>query len=221
MPDILNEFLKLIGGVAAIGAASSAFAYAMFRIFTTKWIETRFSERLEAFKHQQNQEIEHLRFRINTMMDWNVKLHQREFDILPETWSLLNEAFYTIEPIAIGLQQYPNLDEMSADRLEEFLEKSPLTVVQKTELKSESSKIQYYRAVKTMHDLNTAIDSYNQFHLLLAKNAIFIVEPIKTAFLALDQMLKEAIIERQVQPQQFDKGVILNDKGKQLLKALE
>jgi hypothetical protein len=48
-----------------------------------KWIETRFSERLEAFKHQQNQEIEHLHFRINTMMDWNVKLHQREFDILP------------------------------------------------------------------------------------------------------------------------------------------
>ena len=136
MPDILSEFLKLIGGVAAIGAASAAFAYAMFRIFTTKWIETRFSERLEAFKHQQNQEIEHLRFRINTMMDWNVKLHQREFDILPETSSLLNEAFYTIEPIAIGFQQYPNLDEMSADHLEEFLEKSPLTVVQKTELKS-------------------------------------------------------------------------------------
>jgi len=99
MPDILNEFLKLIGGVAAIGAASSAFAYAMFRIFTTKWIETRFSERLEAFKHQ---EIEHLRFRINTMMDWNVKLHQREFDVLPETWSLLTEAFNTIEPIALG-----------------------------------------------------------------------------------------------------------------------
>ena len=72
-----------------------------------------------------------------------------------------------------------------------------------------------------MHDLNTAIDSYNKFHLLLAKNAIFIVEPIKTAFLALDQMLKEAIIERQVQPQHFDKAVILNDKGKQLLKALE
>jgi hypothetical protein len=151
MPDILNEFLKLIGGVAAIGAASSAFAYAMFRIFTTKWIETRFSERLEAFKHQQNQEIE-------------------------------------------------------------------LTVVQKTEFRSESNKVQYYREVKTMHE---AIDSYNQFHPLFSKNAIFIVEPIKTAFLALDQMLKEAIIERQVQLHKFDKGVTLNDKGKQLLKALE
>jgi len=31
MPDILSEFLKLIGGVAAIGAVSCAFAYATFR----------------------------------------------------------------------------------------------------------------------------------------------------------------------------------------------
>jgi hypothetical protein len=39
--------------------------------------------------------------------------------------------------------------------------------------------------------------------------------------MALDRLLKEAIIERQVQPHKFDKGVILSDKGKQLLKALE
>jgi hypothetical protein len=173
MSDILNEFLKLIGGVAAIGGASSAFAYAMFRILTTKWIDTRFSERLEAFKHQQNQEIEHLRFRINTMMDRNVKLHQREFDVLPETWSLLTEAFYTIEPIAIGFQQYPNLDKMSAEHLNEFLEKSPLTGLQKAELKAAPDKARYYGEVKTLHDLNKAIDSYNEFHITFSKNTIF------------------------------------------------
>jgi len=117
MSEILTEVLKLIGGVATIVTASSAIAYLLFRTLATKWIESRFSERLEAFKHQQNQEIEHLRFRINTMMDWNVKLHQREFDVLPETWSLLTEAFNTIEPIALGFQQYPDLDKMSSSAL--------------------------------------------------------------------------------------------------------
>ena len=34
-------------------------------------------------------------------------------------------------------------------------------------------------------------------------------------------MLKEAIIERQVQPHKFDKGFALHDKGRALLKALE
>jgi hypothetical protein len=28
----------------------------------------------------------------NTMMDRNVKLHQREFDVLPETWGVLTDA---------------------------------------------------------------------------------------------------------------------------------
>jgi hypothetical protein len=184
MSDIFNEFLKLIGGVAAIGAASAAFAYALFRIFTTKWIETRFSERLEAFKHQQNQEIEHLRFRINTMMDRNVKLHQHEFDVLPETWSLLTDAFFTIEPIALGLQQYPDLDRMSEEYLDDFLDKSPLTSLQKSELKASPDKIRLYSRMKTTHDLNKTIDVYNNFHATLTKNGIFIIENLKVQFAA-------------------------------------
>ena len=34
-----------------------------------------------------------------------------------------------------------------------------------------------------------------------------------------DDMLKEAIIERQVRPHKFDKGAALNSKGRMLLKA--
>jgi hypothetical protein len=221
MTDILNEFLKLVGGVAAIGAAAAAFAYAMFRLLATKWIETRFSERLEAFKHQQNQEIEHVRFRINTMMDRNVKLHQREFDVLPDTWSLLTEAFYTIEPVALGIQRYPDLNQISAERLDEFLAISPLTAVEKAELKVESDKTKYYGEVKAWHDLDKATDSYNEVHTKFAKNGIFIMEPLKTKFAEVDEMLKAAIIERQVQPHKFDKGVALNSKGRALLQGLE
>jgi hypothetical protein len=221
MFDILNDFLKLIGGIATIGVASSTCAYAVFRILTTKWIDTRFSERLEAFKHQQNQEIEHLRFRIGTMMDWNVKLHQREFNVLPETWSLLTEAFYTIEPITLGIQQYPGLDKMSSEQLDEFLEDSPLTGTRKLELKMTGNKVSYYSKIKTSHDINKAVDAYNIYHQTFAKNAIFIIEPIKTKFTEVDVMLKEAIIERQVQPQKFDKGLILYSEGRARLKALE
>jgi hypothetical protein len=221
MPDILSEFLKLIGGVATIGAVSCAFAYATFRIFTTKWIETRFSERLEAFKHQQNQEIGHLRFRISTMMDRTVKLHQREFDVLPDTWSLLTEAFYTVEPVALGFQRHPDLDNMSAERLDEFLETSQLTASQKAELKAASDKTRYYADVKAWHDLDKAIDAYNEFHTKFAKNAIFIMEPLKSKFAEVDDMLKQAIIERQVQPHKFDRASDLHSQGRALLKALE
>jgi hypothetical protein len=207
--------------VTALAGTGAAAAYAIFRIFTTKWIDHRFSERLEAFKHQQNQEIEHLRFRINTMMDWNVKLHQREFDVSPETWSLLTEAFNTIEPIALGFQQYPDLNKMSSERLDEFLDQSPLAGSQKAELKGATDKVRYYRDVKAGHDLNRAIDTYNDFHRTFSKNAIFIIEPLKEKFASIDNMLKQAIMERQVQPHKFDIGVTLHEKGRALLKTLE
>jgi hypothetical protein len=41
---------------------------------------------------------------------------------LPETWSLLTDAFFTIEHIALGLQQYPDLDRMFEEYLDDFLD---------------------------------------------------------------------------------------------------
>jgi len=220
MSEIESEVLKFIGGVAAIGATTVGLAYGLFRIFTTKWIDHRFSQRLETFKHQQNQEIEHLRCRINTMMDRTVKLHQREFEILPEMWGLLTDAFHTVEPVALGFQQYPDLDNMSAKRLDELLEQGPLTVLEKAELREAADKKQYYAKVKSWHDLAKAIELYNEFHSKFTKNGIFIMEPIKLKFAQIDEMLKAAIIERQVQPHKFDQGPKLHGKGRELLGAL-
>jgi hypothetical protein len=219
--DTIREILQWIGGIVALSSTATALAYALFRTFGIKWIETRFSERLEAFKHQQNQEIEHLRFQISTMLDRNVKLHQREFEVLPDAWSLLIEAFYTIELVAIAFRRNPDLNTMSAERLEEFLGESPLTPLEKKELTAASDKNRYYGDAKGWHDLNKGLNSYNTFHVTFAKNAIFIPDPLKSKFSEIDNMLKEAIIERQLQPNKFDKGGDLHMKGPALLKALE
>jgi len=42
---------------------------------------------LLAYKHEQQKELEHLKFSINAQMDRATKLHQREFEALPEAWS--------------------------------------------------------------------------------------------------------------------------------------
>jgi len=88
-------------------------------------------------------------------------------------------------------------------------------------LKRATDKLRYYRDVKAGHDLNRAIDTYNDFHRTFSKNAIFIIEPLKEKFASIDNMLKQAIIERQVQPHKFDIGVTLHEKGRALLKTLE
>jgi len=44
-----------------------------------------------------NDEIEHLKFQINASMDRADKLHQREFETVPEAWSSLVGAFNSVK----------------------------------------------------------------------------------------------------------------------------
>jgi hypothetical protein len=227
--DFLSQLLKIVGGVAVIVGASSAAAYGLFRVFATKWIETRFSEHLEAFKHQQNQEIEHLRFRINTMMDRTVKLHQREFDVLPEAWGRLTDTFNIARLVALGFQRYPNVDKMTDDQLEEFLKQSSLAEWQKNELKAAADKTRYYADANASWELHNARKSFIEFHGYLSKNGIFIPDEIKKKFVQLDGLLNAALLERQFslqyrdlgRAQEFKEGEILHTKGTELLKSLE
>jgi hypothetical protein len=61
----------------------------LFKVLGEKWLNAKFEERLAQYKHAQQKEIEQLRFRINSLMDRTTKLHQHEFDVLPEAWSRL------------------------------------------------------------------------------------------------------------------------------------
>jgi len=133
--ELLQQILAYLGGIVAIGGTAAAAAFGMFRLFTTKWIETRFSERLEAFRHRQNQEIEHLRFRINTHFDRMTKLHQHEFEILPQVWSLANDSYYKTLRITAGLSQHPNLERMGDQQFIEFVDSCRLNNWEKDELK--------------------------------------------------------------------------------------
>jgi hypothetical protein len=85
--------LKWILGLGIAATAVVAAAYAVFQFLGKRWLEARFAERLEKFKHDQNQEIERLRYRINALMDRTTKLHQHEFEVLPEIWNKLGIAF--------------------------------------------------------------------------------------------------------------------------------
>jgi hypothetical protein len=93
MSDLLQNVLTAIGAFIVAGGGVGAIAYALFRFFSEKWLNAKFEERLAAYKHAQQKELEELRFKISALMDRTTKLHQREFDTLPEAWTKLNDAY--------------------------------------------------------------------------------------------------------------------------------
>ena len=104
IPEAIRSLAALIG-VFVVGAGGAvAIAFAFFKWLGEKWLNSRFEERLEAFKHAQQLEIEHLRFRISAMMDRTEKLYQREFEVLPEIWGLLIDSLGAVRSVTGPLQ---------------------------------------------------------------------------------------------------------------------
>ena len=218
----------LVAFVATVGSFGWII-YGIFKIFAEKWLNAKFEKRLAAYKHVQQRELEQLRFEINALLDRAVKLHQREFDVLPEIWGLLTEAFNITRPVALGAVLGPDINAMTAEQLEDFLEKIPLVDWQKNELKATPDKNRYYLDAISWHDLNRAKDACGKFHVYLLKNGIFIPPNIKKKFSNLDDILAAAIAERDIglryknnnTAQKFEKGLALNTDGQRLLTSLE
>jgi hypothetical protein len=101
IPQIFADFFATLGFIAVGAGAVGVFAWWLFRTFSEKWLSAKFAESLAAYKHEQQKELEHLKFSINAQMDRATKLHQKEFEALPEAWGRLMDAYGIIRSVAV------------------------------------------------------------------------------------------------------------------------
>jgi hypothetical protein len=225
--DTLNTLLVAIGGVAVIVTALTAGAYGLFRLFAERWLKSRFDQQLEAFRHAQQKELEELRYKINALLDRALKLHQHEFDTLPDAWSRLNDSWGLALSVISPLQSYPDLDRMSAPQLEQFLASSPLDLWEQDELKGKSQKMDYYRGRIAWRRLAEAREKSRETHIFLRKNGIFILPSIRKKFDVLDEMIWDALVEHETNltmnafPRLTQKADALRRQSDALFKELE
>jgi hypothetical protein len=91
-PTVFDQVLAMLGGVVLYAGSAATAAYLLFQFLGKKWIENKFSQRLEAFKHLQSVELARLKVEIESMLSGALKLQEREFTVLPEMWEKLSDA---------------------------------------------------------------------------------------------------------------------------------
>ncbi len=187
----IGEVVAALGGVGVVVAV----AWQGFKHFGSKWLDERFEERLLALKHAQAKEIEEVRFEISRLVDRATKLHQREFEVLPEAWRLLNEAYWSVRKLVAALREYPDLNRMTDQHREEFLEKSRLMGWEKAELRNQGDKTAYYQKRIQWHDNAEAEEKLRGAYTYFLTNAIFFEEPLRNRFTALHDLTWEALLE--------------------------
>jgi hypothetical protein len=225
--DELEPLLKLVGGIVVAGGGLSLIVYQTFKHLAAKWLDARFEERLQALKHEQQKELEQLRYKVSALLDRAVKLHQREFDVLPEAWSKLNDAYWYVRSFVSAPQSYPDVDRMNPAQLEEFISGCQLQEWQKSELRDTPEKTRYYQKAIFWHKLNQANDKSRDAYTYLIKNGILINEDLRKKFSAIHDIFWNALTEHQMneehdtRPLQRDQISKLVSEGDDMMKNLE
>jgi hypothetical protein len=182
-----TSILQFLGKVIAYGGGAAVVAYAIFTFLGKKWIE-----------HELNKKLEQVRYRINTLFSRVTKIHEKEFEVLPEAWYKMQDALGRISHLTSLFQQYPDLNQMSQSALEEFLEKSRLHKFEKQELLQASDKVSYYEDKIFWHELRDVEEAFWDFHNYIIKNKIFLSPDLQEQFTKIDDVMWSAIVERKV-----------------------
>lgn len=193
-----QEILNLIGKLIVYGGGTAAIAYGIFRFLGEKWIENKFAEKLETYKHKQQQELEQTRYTINSLFSRVSKIHEKEFEVLPEAWSRMHDALFSLSRFTTVLKQYPNVDAMTEVELDECLKLSPLSDFQKQTIKSTREKLEYYRECMFYHELSEVRKACSEFHIYIEKNSIFLSPDLKEYFSKIDELMWDAMVDKEV-----------------------
>jgi len=193
-----NTIIIFLGKILVYGGGGAAVAYGLFMFLGKKWIENKFSKSLEIYKHAQNKELEELRYKINTQFNRVTKIHEKEFELLPEAWLKMQDALGRISQFTSLYQEFPDLNRMSSIALDEFLDKSKLQEYEKQELKKAQNKIEFYQECIFGYNYAEAHKEFSEFHNFIVRNRIFFSSDLQEKFTKIDDIMWSAIIDRKV-----------------------
>jgi hypothetical protein len=186
-------------------------AYQLFRWLGKRWIEQRFKERLEDYKHRQQKELEHFRHEVNALFQRVTKIHDKEFELLPKGWELLQDGLGRVGTVCEMLKEYPDFRLMSDDALQEFLNRSKLNKHQKRELEQldRSKRYEYYSDAVFWIQVDEAHKALTEFHNFLFYNKIFLSSDLFKKFREIDSLLSAALLESRSGKQAKDNKLII------------
>lgn len=193
-----NAIAALFGKVVAIGGGSVAVAYAAFVFLGKKWIENTFQARLNSLKHAHDKELQRLKVEIDSLLGATLKLQEREFEVLPEAWRLLDEAKSTLAWVVSPLQQYPDLNRMNAARFDDFMSRCELRDVDKDEIRAAPDKNKVYTRLIVWHNIGLVRKAQNALYLYVAKNAIFFPKEMKERYVQICKLMSSSVAAKQV-----------------------
>jgi hypothetical protein len=193
----VDQLLKLLGQFLLLGGGAVAMAYGLFHYMGKSWIENKFKERLETFRHEQAIELQRLRVQIESMLSGALKLQELEFKVLPEAWKLLDDAHGLARWVTASLQQYPKIEGMTETELSEYLSKAHPdwldSQVTRIIAASGRERDDRFHELISWQRLNRARKAISELETYIGANGLFLPRDLKKQFLEIIPVIRNAI----------------------------
>lgn len=203
-----QELFEFIGKLVTYGGGIVVIAYWTFTLLGKKWIETMFQKNLEVHKRAQNQELENFKYKINSLFSRVSKIHEKEFEVLPEMWGKLHDAKDIISALVSPYQQHPDFNSMKEIEIRKSLESSKFHEHQVEELINSTDKNKYYTEKVIWHRINDARKEFSEFHNYFIRNRIFLTSALQEQFGKIDNLLWESLVSREVGEECKDRKLV-------------
>ena len=176
--DIEQSIIQFILKLLAYGGSGALVAYGLFKFLGKKWIENKFQKSLENHKHKHDEEIQRLKCEIDLQLSRVTKIHEKEFEVLPQAWVKLDNLSDLNRQFLRETYHIPELDQKPPSELEKFLSEHDCTESAKQRICRAADKKSQYFHEKSKKFTDACLD----FQDYIAKNAIFLSSDIKGKF---------------------------------------
>lgn len=193
-----DQILSFFGEVILYGGGGAACAYLLFQYLGNSWIESKFAEKLEALRHTQALELQRLRVEIDSMLSRAIKLQEKEFQLLPEVWELLDKAYGELSSLTSPVQTYPDLNRLEVEEIEEYLENYRFTKTQKQRIVESNDKTSEFQETNFWYRLNDVEKAIGSFHDFVERNSIFCDPELKAKLTDVSDKLWKASVSKKV-----------------------
>lgn len=145
-------------------------------------------------------ELETQKHRLQRLMDRASKLHQYEYEVLPELWDKMTIAVSATASITSRGQSYPAIARMGDGELDEFLKKSELTEWERNVLRHTTydKRDQELQGMLKWSRLRKALEHHQAFHNYLIARGIFLMLELREKIREFSNLNYDAFSEQQL-----------------------
>lgn len=215
-----------IGQILVAGGGGALIAYGAFKTFGAKWLDSRFNERLQRLKMEQDQALRHVQSSIDQEIHRAKKLYDREFDVLAESWAKLRKAFdASCGTSSEAYQNFQRLSDKDARQVMLDLKLKDHELDDGMQLPPER-RIDWVRAIMQWRRLNDCFAMQREFSACVALNGPFMSSELCDRFRVLEGLIVATLVEFQMRLEgahgvNFDKVLELLEKGTPLVIEME